>query len=120
MSYAGLDLSRKRLDVHVLDEDGQTVEVTAVHHRATAMSEGRSRRTVPSACAGRSSRTPTTRLVTLATGSATSGTRIGFGRQRGAKVARVDIARKLAEAIWHILTKNEPFAPAGPATRLVA
>jgi transposase len=43
-----------------------------------------------------------------------------LGRQRGAKVARVDIARKLAEAIWHILTKNEPFAPAGPAMPLVA
>lgn len=43
-----------------------------------------------------------------------------LGRQRGAKVARVDIARQLAEAIWHMLTKNEPFAPAGPAMRLVA
>jgi transposase len=43
-----------------------------------------------------------------------------LGRQRGAKVARVDIARQLAEAIWHILTKNEPFAPAGPAITLVA
>ena len=43
-----------------------------------------------------------------------------LGRQRGARVARVDIARKLAEAIWHVLTKNEPFAPAGPAMLLVA
>ena len=43
-----------------------------------------------------------------------------LGRQRGAKVARVDIARLLAEAIWHVLTKNEPFAPAGPAIQLVA
>jgi transposase len=43
-----------------------------------------------------------------------------LGRQRGAKVARVDIARKLAEAIWHVLTKNGPFAPAGPAMQLVA
>ena len=43
-----------------------------------------------------------------------------LGRQRGAKVARVDIARKLAEAIWHVLTKNEPFAPAGPTMPLVA
>jgi hypothetical protein len=43
-----------------------------------------------------------------------------LGRQRGAKVARIDIARKLAEAIWHILTRNEPFAPAGPAIVLVA
>ena len=37
-----------------------------------------------------------------------------LGRQRGAKVARIDIARKLAEAIWHILTKNEPFVPRAP------
>ena len=27
--YAGLDLSRQRLDVHVLDEEGRTIEVTA-------------------------------------------------------------------------------------------
>ena len=43
-----------------------------------------------------------------------------LGRQRGAKVAQVDIARQLSEAIWHILTENEPFAPAGPAITLVA
>jgi transposase len=43
-----------------------------------------------------------------------------LGRQRGAKVARVDLARQLAEAIWHVLPKNEPFHPAGPAIRLVA
>jgi transposase len=43
-----------------------------------------------------------------------------LGRQRGAKVARVDIARQLSEAIWHVLSKNEPFAPAGPAFTLVA
>lgn len=43
-----------------------------------------------------------------------------LGRQRGAKVARVDLARQLAEAIWHLLTKNEPFRSAGPAIRLVA
>ena len=43
-----------------------------------------------------------------------------LGRQRGAKVARVELARRLAETIWHILTKDEPFAPAGPAMRLVA
>jgi len=43
-----------------------------------------------------------------------------LGRQRGAKVARVDLARQLAEAIWHVLTKSEPFHPAGPAMGLVA
>jgi transposase len=34
-----------------------------------------------------------------------------LGRQRGKKVARVDLARSLAQAIWHMLTKGEPFAP---------
>jgi transposase len=43
-----------------------------------------------------------------------------LGRQRGSKVARVEIARKLAEAIWHMLTRNEAFAPAGPPSVLVA
>ena len=37
MSYAGLDLSRQRLDVHVLDEEGRTVEVTAVRPDADAL-----------------------------------------------------------------------------------
>ena len=37
MLYAGLDLSRQRLDVHVLDEDGRTVEVTAVRPDADAL-----------------------------------------------------------------------------------
>jgi fatty-acyl-CoA synthase len=41
--------------------------------------------------------------------------------ERGAKVARVDIARELTTAIWHMLTKNEPFAPGRPhAGSLVA
>jgi transposase len=44
-----------------------------------------------------------------------------LGRQRGSKVARVDIARELSSAIWHMLTKNEPFAPGRPpASPLVA
>jgi hypothetical protein len=34
-----------------------------------------------------------------------------LGKQRGAKVAQIDIARKLTEAIWHMLTTNQPFAP---------
>jgi hypothetical protein len=36
MLYAGLDLSRKRLDVHVLEEGGATREVTAVFPDADA------------------------------------------------------------------------------------
>jgi transposase len=38
-----------------------------------------------------------------------------LGKQRGKKIARVEIARKLAEAIWPMLTHNQPFAPAAPA-----
>jgi transposase len=47
-------------------------------------------------------------------------TRARLGRQRGAKVARVDIARKLAEAIWWMLTRSQPFAPAGAHSALAA
>ena len=47
-----------------------------------------------------------------------------LGRQRGAKVAQIDIARKLTEAIWHMLTNNQPFAPTpasgGATSRLAA
>jgi transposase len=43
-----------------------------------------------------------------------------LGKQRGAKVAQVDIARRLAQAIWHMLTRNERFAPRGAALRLAA
>ena len=43
-----------------------------------------------------------------------------LGRQRGAKVAQVDIARRLAHAIWHMLTSNQQFAPRGAAFRLAA
>jgi transposase len=40
-----------------------------------------------------------------------------LGRQRGKKVARVVVARALAEAIWHMLTNGEVFNPhvAAPA-----
>ncbi len=37
MLYAGLDLSRQRLDVHVLDEEGRTIEVTAVRPDGDAL-----------------------------------------------------------------------------------
>jgi transposase len=36
-----------------------------------------------------------------------------LGRQRGPKVAQIDLSRRLTEAIWHMLTRNQPFAPAG-------
>jgi transposase len=45
-------------------------------------------------------------------------TRTRLGKQRGARIARVDLARKLAEAIWWMLTTNKPFAPAGAAKPL--
>jgi transposase len=43
-----------------------------------------------------------------------------LGKQRGAKVAQIDIARRLAHAIWHMLSRNEEFAPRGAAFRLAA
>jgi transposase len=47
-------------------------------------------------------------------------TKTRLGKQRGAKVAQVDLARRLAEAIWHMLTKNQPFAPAGATAPMAA
>jgi transposase len=48
-------------------------------------------------------------------------TRRRLGKQRGPKVARVQVARKLAEAIWYMLTRQQPFVPARPpAKALVA
>jgi hypothetical protein len=43
-----------------------------------------------------------------------------LGKQRGAKVAQVDIARPHAEAIWHMLTRDQHFAPAGATASLAA
>lgn len=43
-----------------------------------------------------------------------------LGKQRGPNVAKVELARRLAEAIWYMLTRNQPFAPAGAAFRLAA
>jgi len=43
-----------------------------------------------------------------------------LGAQRGPRVAQVDLARRLTEAIWHMLTRNQPFAPAGASRCLAA
>jgi transposase len=43
-----------------------------------------------------------------------------LGKQRGAKVAQVEVARRLAHAIWHMLSRNEEFAPRGATFRLAA
>jgi len=42
------------------------------------------------------------------------------GRPRGGNIAAIEIARRLSEAIWHMLTTNQPFAPAGAPLRLAA
>src|SRR3954470_7049796 len=47
-------------------------------------------------------------------------TKARIGKQRGAKVAQIDLARRLAEAIWHMLTRGEPFAPRGATDPLAA
>lgn len=43
-----------------------------------------------------------------------------LGRQRGKKVARVELARTLAEAMWYMLTRQVPFAPARPSATVAA
>jgi hypothetical protein len=47
-------------------------------------------------------------------------TKTRVGKQRSAKVAQIDLARRLAEAIWHMLTRKQPFAPAGATDPVAA
>jgi hypothetical protein len=42
-------------------------------------------------------------------------TKTRLGKQRGSRVAAIVVARRLAEASWWMLTRDEPFAPAGAA-----
>jgi transposase len=46
--------------------------------------------------------------------------RARHGKKRGSKIAAIEIARRLAEAIWHMLTRDRPFAPAGATDPLAA
>jgi transposase len=43
-----------------------------------------------------------------------------LGRQRGPKVAQIELSRKLTETIWHMRTRHQPFAPADARCRLAA
>jgi hypothetical protein len=47
-------------------------------------------------------------------------TKLRIGKQRGAKVAQIDLARRLGEAIWHTPTHHQPFAPKGATDPLAA
>jgi transposase len=47
-------------------------------------------------------------------------TRERLGRKRGGAIAAISVARSLAEAIWWMLTRDQPFAPAGASTPLTA
>jgi transposase len=46
--------------------------------------------------------------------------RARHGNKRGSKIAAIEIARRQTEAIWHMLSHNRPFAPAGATAPLAA
>jgi transposase len=46
--------------------------------------------------------------------------RTRHGRTRGSKIAAIETGRRLTDAIWHMLTHNQPFAPAGAPTPIAA
>ena len=46
--------------------------------------------------------------------------RARHGKKRGSKIAAIEIGRRLTEAIWHMLTNDRPFAPAGAPTPVAA
>jgi transposase len=43
-----------------------------------------------------------------------------LGRQRGPRVAQIELARSLAHAIWHMLIRGQTFAPKGASVALAA
>jgi transposase len=43
-----------------------------------------------------------------------------LGKQRGPRVAQVELARRLTHAIWHMLARGETFAPKGASVALAA
>jgi transposase len=43
-----------------------------------------------------------------------------LGAKRGRKIANLEIARRLAQATWYMLTRNQPFAPVGAGSILAA
>jgi hypothetical protein len=92
--YAGLDLSRKRLDFCLLDQAGETVEIGAAPPDADGLR-------------------PSTATATNTPSSASA-------NNAAPRSAQTDLARRLTEAIWHMLTQNQPFAPASAANRLAA
>lgn len=47
-------------------------------------------------------------------------TRARLGRYRGPKIARIELARELAKAIWYMLTRGQDFAPADATRDLAA
>jgi transposase len=47
-------------------------------------------------------------------------TRARLGAKQGSKIAAITIARQLAEAIWYMLTRDQPFAPKGAPLPLTA
>ena len=46
--------------------------------------------------------------------------RARHGQNRGTKIAAIDIARHLSQAIWHMLTNDQPFAAKGARASLAA
>ena len=83
---------------------------------AAARSPSKARAT----CAGRCRSRPRTPARTPLYRDRYQQTKTRLGKQRGAKVAQIDLARRLAEAIWHMLTRDQPFAPAGATDPLAA
>src|SRR5687768_3673378 len=132
MLYAGLDLSRKRLDFRLLDEAGETVEVGAAPPdadglRGLAVRVARFRQPVRAAIESMNG----ARFVHDQLERAGWEVEIADAlRVKGlaplaCKTDRIDAwvlaelsRRELTTAIWHMLTKNQPFSPGRPPVPL--
>jgi transposase len=80
----------------------------------------RSQSRVRATCGGRSSRPPPTPAPQLVYRDRYQQTKTRIGKQRGATVTQIDLARRLSEAIWHMLSRRQAFAPKGATDPLAA
>jgi transposase len=128
MLHAGLDLSRKKVDVCLLSEAGEHLDQLAVYTGLCPRvnKSGEKDRRGPLTKHGPTYLRWALLEATMhalkhpAYSERYQRNKRRLGKQRGAKVAQIDIARRLAHAIWHMLTRNQPFAPRGAAFRLAA
>jgi hypothetical protein len=128
MLHAGLDLSRRKVDVCLLSDQGEHLDQLATPPDAESLRR-LAKRIEEVHCE------PVCAVVESMTGARfvhdtleQEGWEVEIADAQkvkglaplACKTDKIDIARRLAHAIWHMLSRGEKFAPRGAAFRLAA